>query len=84
MVLSDVQDWYVYNHETARCKRGFSGKTFAIAKGDPRVLLYPRAGNLWQSKTYKLELTFVKACSDLWATHQRKCKEWQKEGFLVA
>jgi hypothetical protein len=21
------------------------------------------------------------ACSDLWALHQRKCKEWQKRGF---
>jgi hypothetical protein len=21
------------------------------------------------------------ACSDLWAIHQRKCKEWQKGGF---
>jgi hypothetical protein len=20
-------------------------------------------------------------CSDLWAIHQRKCKEWQKGGF---
>jgi hypothetical protein len=23
----------------------------------------------------------VKSCSDLWAIHQRKCKEWQKGGF---
>jgi hypothetical protein len=30
-----------------------------------RVSLYPTRGKLWQSKTYKLELTFVKACSDL-------------------
>jgi hypothetical protein len=22
------------------------------------------------------------ACSDLWAIDQRKCKEWQKEGFF--
>jgi hypothetical protein len=22
-------------------------------------------------------------CSDLWAVHQRKCKEWQKGGSLV-
>jgi hypothetical protein len=29
--------------------------------------LYPTRGNLWQSKTYELRLTFVKACSDLWA-----------------
>jgi hypothetical protein len=21
------------------------------------------------------------ACSDLWAIHQRKCKEWQNEDF---
>jgi hypothetical protein len=21
------------------------------------------------------------ACSDLWAIHKRKCKEWQKGGF---
>jgi hypothetical protein len=37
-----------------------------------------------QSKTYDLELIFVKACSDLLAIHQWKCKEWQKGGFLVA
>jgi hypothetical protein len=47
-------------------------------------MLYPIWGNLWQNKTYDLELTFVKACSDLWAIHQRMCKEWQKGGFLVA
>jgi hypothetical protein len=45
---------------------------------------YPTGGNLWQSKTNDLGLTFVKACSDLWAIHQRKCKEWQKGGSLVA
>jgi hypothetical protein len=32
-------------------------------------LLYPTRGNLWQSKTYDLELTFVKACSDLLTSH---------------
>jgi hypothetical protein len=31
--------------------------------------LYPTRGNLWQSKTYDLGLTFVKACSDLLASH---------------
>jgi hypothetical protein len=45
------------------CKSGFSGETLAIMKGAPRVLLYPRGGNLRQSKTYELELTFVKALS---------------------
>jgi hypothetical protein len=24
------------------------------------------------------------ACSDLWAIHQRNCKEWRKRGSLVA
>jgi hypothetical protein len=24
------------------------------------------------------------ACSDLWVIHQRKCKEWQKGGSLLA
>jgi hypothetical protein len=37
------------------------------------VSLYPTWGNLRQSKIYKLELTFVKTCSDLLASHQRKC-----------
>jgi hypothetical protein len=46
-------------------------------------VLYPARGNLRQSKTYDLELTFVKAWSDLWAIHQRKCKEWENGGFLV-
>jgi hypothetical protein len=46
-------------------------------------MLYPIRGNLWQSKTYDLELTFVRACSDLCPIHKRKCKEWQKGGFLV-
>jgi hypothetical protein len=31
--------------------------------------LYPILGNLWQSKTYDLGLTFVKACSDLLSSH---------------
>jgi hypothetical protein len=31
-----------------------------------------------------LYYTFVMACSDLRVIHQRKCKEWQKGGFLVA
>jgi hypothetical protein len=31
--------------------------------------LYPTRRNLWQSKTCNLGLTFVKACSDLLATH---------------
>jgi hypothetical protein len=31
--------------------------------------LYPTRGNLWQSKTYDLGLTFVKACRDLLASH---------------
>jgi hypothetical protein len=34
-----------------------------------RVLLYPTGGNLLQSKTYKLELTFIKTCSELWVIH---------------
>jgi hypothetical protein len=33
------------------------------------ILLYPTRGNLWQSKIYDLGLTFVKACSDLLASH---------------
>jgi hypothetical protein len=52
-----------------------------LRKGHEGILWYPTRGNLWQSKTYDLGLTFVKACSDLWAIHQRKCKEWQKRGF---
>jgi hypothetical protein len=52
-------------------------------KGPEGILLYPTRGNLWQSKTYELGLTFVKACSDLWVIHQRKCKEWQKGGSLI-
>jgi hypothetical protein len=31
--------------------------------------LYQTRGNLWQSKTCDLGLTFVKACSDLLASH---------------
>jgi hypothetical protein len=37
---------------------------------DLRVSLYPTRGNLCKSKTYKLELTFIKACSDLLSSHQ--------------
>jgi hypothetical protein len=54
-----------------------------VQKGPEGIVLYPTRGNLRQSKTYDLELTFVKACSDLWAIHKRKCKEWEKGGFLV-
>jgi hypothetical protein len=34
-----------------------------------RVLLYPRRENICQSKTYELELTFVKVCCDLLLSH---------------
>jgi hypothetical protein len=33
--------------------------------------LYLTRGNLWQSKTYDLGLTFVKAYSDLLTSHHR-------------
>jgi hypothetical protein len=59
------------------------GKTLATVKGAWGYSVVPKRGNLWQIKTYELGLTFVKACSDLWAIHQRKCKEWQKGGSLV-
>jgi hypothetical protein len=45
----------------------YMGETLAIVKGAQW------GGNLWQSKTYKLELTFVNACSDLLVSHQMKC-----------
>jgi hypothetical protein len=32
--------------------------------------LYATRANLWQSKTYDLGLTFVKACSDLHSHHE--------------
>jgi hypothetical protein len=41
--------------------------------------LYPTRGNLWQSKTYELGLTFVKACSDLWAITKGSVKNSRKE-----
>jgi hypothetical protein len=47
-------------------------------------MLYPTRGNLWQSKIYNLGLTFIKACSDLWAIHQTKCKNDKKEVSIVA
>jgi hypothetical protein len=31
--------------------------------------LYLARGNLWQNKACSLELTFLKACSDLLASH---------------
>jgi hypothetical protein len=40
-----------------------------VQEGPEGILLYPARGNLWQSKTYDLVLTFVKACSDLLASH---------------
>jgi hypothetical protein len=49
-----------------------------MQKGPEGIVLYLIRGNLWQSKTYDLELTLVKAFSDLWAIQQRKGKEWQK------
>jgi hypothetical protein len=52
-----------------------------LQKGLEGILWYPTRGNLCQSKTYDLGLTFIKACSDLWAIHQRMYKEWQKGGF---
>jgi hypothetical protein len=44
---------YGYTYETARCKRDFSGETLASMIKALRVLLYPRGGNLWQSRAYQ-------------------------------
>jgi hypothetical protein len=33
--------------------------------------LYRTRGNIWQNKTCNLELTFIKACSDLLTSHHR-------------
>jgi hypothetical protein len=52
-----------------------------------RILLYTTWGDLCQSKICKLELTFVKACSDFLPSHERKCNcawlVWQHGGSLV-
>jgi hypothetical protein len=76
--LLDERDWYSYTYKATRCKRGLSifccvqyEETLATAKGAEGILSYPTRGNLWQSKTYDLVLTFVKACSDLLASHHR-------------
>jgi hypothetical protein len=42
--LSDVQDWYDYTYEIARCKRGFSGETLVIVKGALRGTIIPKRG----------------------------------------
>jgi hypothetical protein len=42
-----------------------------VQEGPEGILLYPIGGNLWQSKTYDLGLTFIKACSDLLASHHK-------------
>jgi hypothetical protein len=42
-----------------------------VQKRPQGILLYPTRGNLWQSKTYDLVFTFVKAYSDLLASHHR-------------
>jgi uncharacterized protein with LGFP repeats len=44
-------------------------KHYQLQKGPESILSYPTRGNLWQNKTYDLVLTFVKACSDLLASH---------------
>jgi hypothetical protein len=74
--LFEELDWNGYTYKAARCKRGLRvfcctqlGETLAIVKGPEGILLYPTRGNLWQSKTYELGLTFIRACSDLWAIH---------------
>jgi hypothetical protein len=89
--LSEVRDWYSDTYETARCKRGLrvqsdtqQGETLVIAEGAGGYRVIPNRGKPMANKTNNLGLTFVKACSDLWAIHQRKCKEWQKGGSLVA
>jgi hypothetical protein len=45
-------------------------------------MLYPIRGNLWQSKTYNLELTFVKACSDLLASHHSSVIVFHEHGNM--
>jgi hypothetical protein len=52
-----------------------------MQKGPEGIVLYPIRGNLWQSKTYDLELTFVKAFSDLWAIHKGMVKNGKNEVF---
>jgi hypothetical protein len=74
--LLDERDCYGYTYKAARCKRGLRvfcytqyGKTLATVKGHEGILLYPTRGNLRQSKTCNLGLTFMKASSDLLASH---------------
>jgi hypothetical protein len=60
-----------------QCVRGASmEKPLQLRKGHESILWYPKRRNLLQSKTYELELPFVKACSALCAIHQRKYEKW--------
>jgi hypothetical protein len=47
-----------------------------VQEGHEGIVWYPTRGNLRQSKTFEQGLTFIKVCSDLWAIHQKKYKEW--------
>jgi hypothetical protein len=64
-----------------------TGKPQQLQKGPESILSYPISGNLWQSKTYDPGLTFVKACSDLLASHDGSVimlsRAWQHGGYLV-
>jgi hypothetical protein len=55
-----------------------------MTKGHEDILLYPIRGNLWQSKTYDLGLTFVKACSDLLASHHGSVIVLSQHGNMEA
>jgi hypothetical protein len=79
--------WDCVVQEGAYCM-AISGENLSNCGRGLRVSLYPAWGNLWQSKTCKLELiTFVNACSDLLASHQMKCDcawpAWHHGGSLV-
>jgi hypothetical protein len=66
-----------------------------VIRSDPHgargvVVLRPPLGNLSIAMLPRTTLAkpgirpivnFLMACSDIWAIHQAKCKEWQKGGF---
>jgi hypothetical protein len=68
---------YFVNHLNHMVKEGtFVQETLALEAG---TICSGNRSKAWHTPV----VDFVIACSDLWAIHQRKRKEWQKGGSLV-
>jgi hypothetical protein len=69
--VSCLEEWELtwYYAQAHMMQEGHVGETLALQAGPVRETV--------AKHDIPLYYTFITACSDRWAIHQRKCKEWQ-------